>query len=81
MEDKKIDDLFKNQLKNLEVSPNKKVWNSIETKLKKKKRRVFPFWLFSGAAAAILVLGLFFYPLISFVARFEHAKIQQKQHF
>ena len=62
MEDKKIDDLFKNQLKNLEVSPNKKVWNSIETKLKKKKRRVLPFWLFSGAAAAILVLGLFFYP-------------------
>ncbi|WP_339881409.1 outer membrane beta-barrel protein [Polaribacter vadi] len=62
MEDKKIDDLFKNQLKNLEVSPNKKVWNSIETKLKKKKRRVFPFWLFSGAAVAILVLGLFFYP-------------------
>ncbi len=62
MEDKKIDDLFKNQLKNLEVSPNKKVWNSIETKLKKKKRRVFPFWIFSGAAAAILVLGLFLYP-------------------
>jgi len=62
MEDKKIDDLFKNQLKKLEVSPNRKVWNSIETKLKKKKRRVFPFWLFSGAAAAILVLGLFFYP-------------------
>lgn len=62
MEDHKIDDLFKNQLKNLEVSPNKRVWNSIETSLKKKKRRVFPFWIFSGAAAAILVLGLFFYP-------------------
>jgi hypothetical protein len=62
MADHKIDDLFKNQLKNLKVSPNKRVWNSIETKLKKKKRRVFPFWIFSGAAAAILVLGLFFYP-------------------
>lgn len=62
MEDKKIDDLFKNQLKNLEVSPNKRVWNSIETKLKKKKRRVFPLWIFSGATAAILVLGLFLYP-------------------
>lgn len=62
MEDKKIDNLFKNQLKNLEVSPNKRVWNSIETKLKKKKRRVFPFWIFSGATAAILVLGLFLYP-------------------
>ena len=53
MEDNKIDDLFKNQLKNLEVSPNNSIWNSIETKLNKKKRRVLPFWLFSGAAAAI----------------------------
>jgi hypothetical protein len=62
MEDKKIDDLFKNQLKNLEVSPNKRVWSAIESKLNKKKRRVLPFWMFSGAAAAILVLGFFFYP-------------------
>jgi len=65
MADKKIDNLFKQQLKNLEVSPNKRVWNSIETKLKKKKRRVFPFWLFSGSVAAILVLGLFLYPFSS----------------
>ena len=48
MGDKKIDDLFQEQLKNLEVSPNKRVWNNIEDKLKKKKRKVFPFWWFSG---------------------------------
>ncbi|WP_026776055.1 outer membrane beta-barrel protein [Polaribacter sp. Hel_I_88] len=65
MEDNKIDDLFKNQLKNLEVSPNNSIWNSIETKLNKKKRRVLPFWLFSGAAAAILVLALFLYPFFT----------------
>jgi hypothetical protein len=62
MEDKKIDNLFQKQLKNLERSPNKRVWNSIETKLKKKKRRVFPFWLFSGSIAAVLVLGFFLFP-------------------
>mgnify|MGYP000504182417 CR=1 FL=1 len=62
MEHKKIDDLFQEQLKNLEVSPNQKVWKGLETKLIKKKRRIFPFWWFSGSIASILVLGLYLYP-------------------
>lgn len=62
MANKKLDKLFQEQLKNLEVSPNESVWNNIEAKLVKKKSRVFPLWWFSGAVASILVLGLLFYP-------------------
>lgn len=62
MGDKKIDKLFKEHLQSFEVTPNKIVWANIETKLKKKKRRVFPFWLFSGSIAAVLVIGLFIFP-------------------
>ena len=60
---KNIERLFQEKLKNLEVSPNKKIWNNIEIQLKKKKRKVLPFWWFSGSVAAILVLILFLYPL------------------
>jgi len=60
MGDKKIDNLFQEQLKKLEVSPNKRVWNNIEAKLKKKKRKVFPFWWFSGAVASIILLTFIF---------------------
>lgn len=62
MDQKKIDELFQKQLKNLESAPNQRVWSQIETKLKKKKRRVFPFWLFSSAVASVLVLGFLIFP-------------------
>ncbi|MEE9406725.1 MAG: hypothetical protein V3V28_01495 [Polaribacter sp.] len=62
MENKNIDRLFQEQLKNLEATPNKKVWNNIESKLTKKKRRILPFWWFSGGIAALLILGLFLFP-------------------
>lgn len=62
MDQKKIDELFQKQLKNLESAPNQRVWSHIETKLKKKKRRVFPFWLFSSAVASVLVLGFLIFP-------------------
>lgn len=61
MSNKKLDNLFQEQLKNLEVSPNKRVWNTIETELKEKKRRVFPIWWFGGIASSILVLLSLFY--------------------
>jgi hypothetical protein len=60
-----LDKMFQEQLKNLEVSPSKRAWNNIEAQLTKKKRKVFPFWWFIGAAASFLVLGLFFYPYYS----------------
>ncbi|CAM1338915.1 outer membrane beta-barrel protein [Tenacibaculum aestuarii] len=65
MEEKNIDRLFQEKLKDLEVTPNERVWNAIEEKLqKKKKHRVFPIWWFSGGVAAVFVLGLLLYPYI-----------------
>lgn len=64
MDQKKIDELFQKQLQNLETAPNERVWSHIETKLKKKKRRIFPFWLFPTGVASILVLGFFIFPLL-----------------
>lgn len=65
MGNNKLDNLFQEQLKNLEVSPNKRVWNTIETQLKKKKRRVFPIWWFTGVASSILILLSLFYTFSS----------------
>ena len=62
MDSKNIDKLFQEKLNNLEVTPNERVWNSIESKLQNKKRRVIPFWWYAGGAAAIFLLGLFFLP-------------------
>ncbi|WP_064966739.1 hypothetical protein [Tenacibaculum ovolyticum] len=64
MENRDIDRLFTEKLKNLEVTPPKSVWNNIESDLKKRKRRVLPMWWFSGGIAAVLVLGflLFSFP-------------------
>lgn len=65
MEEKNIDRLFQERFKDLEVTPNEKVWSAIEEKLqKKKKHRVFPIWWFSGVVAAVFVLGLLLYPYI-----------------
>ena len=58
MDNNKIDKLFQEQLKNIEFAPNKNVWSNIETKLKKKKRRIIPFWLFSSAAASLIFVTL-----------------------
>jgi len=57
-----IDRLFNEKLKNLEVTPRKRVWNNIESNLKKKKRRVLPIWWFSGGTAAALILGFLLFP-------------------
>lgn len=62
MEDKKIDLLFQEKLKNLEATPDKKVWNRIESQLKKKKRRVLPIWWYSGGVAAMLAIGFLLFP-------------------
>ncbi|MHB0756562.1 hypothetical protein [Polaribacter sp. M15] len=61
MAQKKIDNLFQEQLKNLEVTPNKKVWNNIETQLRKKKRKVVPFWWLTATVASVLIVISVFY--------------------
>ena len=57
-----LDKLFQEQLKNLEATPNKRVWNTIESKLKKKKRRGLPVWWFASGIAAMLLIGFLLFP-------------------
>ncbi|TXD49903.1 outer membrane beta-barrel protein [Polaribacter sp. IC073] len=68
MENKNIDHLFQEKLKNLEATPTDKVWNNVASNLKTKKRRVLPIWWFSSGIAAILVVGLFIFPFSENVA-------------
>lgn len=65
VENKNIDLLFQEKMKNLEVAPNPKVWKAIKGKLKNKKRRILPFWWFSSGIAAILILGFLLFPISS----------------
>jgi len=57
---KHIDRLFKEKLKDFEVTPNDSVWESIEKELhqKKRKRRVIPIWWQISGVAAVLALLL-----------------------
>ncbi|WP_242158140.1 hypothetical protein [Aestuariivivens sediminis] len=59
-EKKHIDRLFQEKFKDFEVSPRPEVWNSIESRLrdKKKKRRIIPIWLPYGGVAALLAVLL-----------------------
>ena len=64
MNDKKnIERLFQEKFKDFEVNPSPVVWESIASKLEKKKekKRIFPFWFNAKAAgiAAALVLGFY----------------------
>jgi outer membrane biosynthesis protein TonB len=60
-EQNNIDKLFQDKLKGLKASPSPKNWTAIENKMAPKKRRVVPFWWFSGIAG-ILILGFFLFP-------------------
>ena len=60
---KNIDQLFQDNLKDLEVLPNPKVWSGIESKLKKKKRRVIPIWWFASGIAASFILAILLFPI------------------
>ena len=62
MNNKDLDRLFQEKLKNLEATPNARVWNNIESKLKKNKRRVVPFWWYASGVAALFILGLYLFP-------------------
>lgn len=63
-QDKHIDRIFQEGLKQFEPIPSGKVWNQIEARLQPKKKRLLPFWFKSaGIAAAMLVafgLGYWF---------------------
>ncbi|OIQ31018.1 MAG: hypothetical protein BM564_02055 [Bacteroidetes bacterium MedPE-SWsnd-G2] len=55
---KNIDRIFQEQFKDFEATPNPEIWNGIEERLQKdrRKRRVIPIWWQWGGAAAILAL-------------------------
>ena len=60
---KNIDRLFQEKLKSLETIPSPEVWDTIEAKLqKKKKRRILPFWWYSGIAG-VLIIGILVFSL------------------
>ncbi|CAM1341185.1 hypothetical protein [Tenacibaculum amylolyticum] len=62
MEDKNINRLFQEKLKDFEVQPDPRIWSNIEEKLsKKKKRRVIPIWWFASGIASVVILGLFLF--------------------
>lgn len=61
-EQKNIDRLFQEKLRDLEVSPSPEIWNAIENKLQKKKRRIIPIWWLSSGVAALLVVGVLVFP-------------------
>jgi hypothetical protein len=69
--DKKIDKLFQERLKSLEATPNKKVWKEIESKITKKKGKIFPFWWFSSGIAAFLVIGFSLFPFGNSIDQFK----------
>jgi len=64
-QNKNIDKLFRENLRNLDSKPSEKVWAGIEAELKKKKKRVVSFWWFSSGIAAVLILGIFLFPFSS----------------
>lgn len=56
-ESKNIDRIFQENLKDYEVFPPNKSWNSIEKQLKgESKKRVLPFWLKISSIAALFIL-------------------------
>ncbi|MGK4566656.1 hypothetical protein [Flavobacterium sp. 3HN19-14] len=67
MNDKKsLDRLFQEKFKDFESEPNPQVWKNIEAALKEKDdRKVIPFWWKLSGVAAVLLIGLFAWNLIS----------------
>ena len=59
-EKKHIDELFKDHLKNFEVKPSDKIWESIRANMKKENddRKIIPLWWKLGGVAAILAVIL-----------------------
>lgn len=57
-EKKNIDRIFQERFKNFEAQPSPKVWEGIQARLdkKKKKHRVIPLWIKVGSVAAVLAL-------------------------
>lgn len=62
---KNIDRLFQEKLEGLEVTPQPEVWDAIEARLQKKKRRVLPLWWMLGGIASMVIIGGILYPFVT----------------
>lgn len=78
MDDKNLDKLFQENLRDFKATPSKNVWNGIENKLDKKKRRVIPIWWYTGVAA-LIALGLFLFPFQNNTITPQKENITKKQ--
>ena len=57
---KNIDNLFKENFNNQEITPPEMVWSNIERELKKKnEKKIFPIWWKYSGVAAVLLIGIF----------------------
>jgi len=77
MKPKNIDRLIQEQLKNIEASPNPKVWSAIEARLIQKKRRILPIWWISGSIAALLLVSFFVSYFSNETNKLPHLKIDE----
>lgn len=60
MGENKLDRIFQEKLKNLQETPDERVWSEISDSLdKRKKSKVVPIWWKLGGVAAVLAIGLF----------------------
>lgn len=61
MQDKQLDELFRNSFADAEIEPSADLWANIEEKLAPKKKKVFPvFWLAAASVIVVLTAALVF---------------------
>jgi len=79
MEKMKIDEFFKEKLTNLEIEFDEEVWNDLEKKLDKKKRRdrVLVWWWHWEKIAAVFVFGSLGYGIYHFSEKEFHKQNNQ----
>lgn len=65
MEKKNLDRLFQEQFRDFEVAPPTDMWPRIEAELRQRKRRVIPLWYKLSGVAALFVIGLGLYAVLS----------------
>ncbi|WP_316735950.1 hypothetical protein [Pedobacter aquatilis] len=62
IQDKDFDKLFQNAFEDAEITPSRDLWNSIESEIEPKKKRVIPiYWLSAAAVLLIATVGFLVY--------------------
>lgn len=62
IQDKELDQLFRDKFEEGKVEPSANLWNAIEAQLETKPKRVFPvYWVAAASGLVALTVGLLFY--------------------